>query len=94
MRRDTGKMVFSVVPRYCHFDSILTLIHDLKIPNRNLAYCTLLGVLWQICHAWILYGTFRRTVLTMARLGGTSRKNQGNTPICMLLGPLWQSSHA
>ena len=33
--------------------------------NRSLAYCTLLGVLWQMCHAWTTYGTVRRTVKTM-----------------------------
>ena len=33
---------------------------------RSLAYCTLLGVLWQMYHAWITYGMVRRTVQMMA----------------------------
>ena len=24
--------------------------------NRSLPYCTLLGVLWKMCHAWITHG--------------------------------------
>ena len=40
--------------------------------NRSLAYCTLLGVLRQMCHAWITYGMVRRTVQIMGKLGGTS----------------------
>ena len=47
-----------------------------SITNRSLAYCTLLGVLWQMCHAWITYGTVRRTVQRMGKLGGTSGKYQ------------------
>ena len=31
--------------------------------NRSLAYCTLLDVLWQMCHSWIMYGMLRRTIL-------------------------------
>ena len=65
-----------------------------SITNRSLAYCTLLGVLWQMCHAWITYGTVRRTVQTMGKLGGTSGKYQETCLFCMLLGPLWQSCHA
>ena len=41
-----------------------------------MAYCTLLGVLWQMFHAWITYGTFRRTFQTLGKLGGTSGKYQ------------------
>ena len=44
--------------------------------NRSLAYCTLLGVLWQMCHAWITYGMVGRNVQMMGKLGGTSGKYQ------------------
>ena len=44
--------------------------------NRGLAYCTLLGVLWQMCHDWITYGMFRRIVQTLGKLGGTSGEYQ------------------
>ena len=44
--------------------------------NISLAYCTLLGVLWQMCHAWITYGMVRRNVQMMGKLGGTSGKYQ------------------
>ena len=42
--------------------------------NRSLAYCTFLGVLWQMCHSWITYRTFRRTI--MGRPNGISGKYQ------------------
>ena len=48
--------------------------------NRSLAYCTLLGVLWQMCHSWITYGTVRRTVPMMGRLNGTGGKYQESCP--------------
>ena len=44
--------------------------------NRSLAYCTLLGVLWLMCLAWITYGMVRRTVQMLGKLGGTSGKYQ------------------
>ena len=44
--------------------------------NRSLAYCTLLGVLWQMSHSWITYGMFRRTLQIMGILGGTRGKYQ------------------
>ena len=44
--------------------------------NRSLAYCTLLGVLWHMCHAWITHGMVGRNVQTMGKLGGTSGKFQ------------------
>ena len=44
--------------------------------NRSLAYGTLLGVLWQMCHAWITYGLDRRSVQTLGKLGGTNGKYQ------------------
>ena len=43
--------------------------------NRSLAYCTLLGFLWQMSHAWITYGMVRRTVEMLDKLG-TSGKYQ------------------
>ena len=30
------------------------------------------SVLWQMCHAWITYGTVRRTFQTLGKFGGTS----------------------
>ena len=44
--------------------------------NSSLAYCTLLGVLWQMHQAWITNGTVTRTFQTMGKLGGTSGKYQ------------------
>ena len=44
--------------------------------NRSLAYCTLLGVLWQMCYAWIIYGMVRRTVQILGKFGGTCGKYQ------------------
>ena len=44
--------------------------------NRSLAYCTLLGVLWQMFHTWITYGMVGSNVQTMGKLGGTSGKYQ------------------
>ena len=35
--------------------------------NRSLAYCTLLDVLWQMCHAWITYAMLRRTILLISK---------------------------
>ena len=42
--------------------------------NRSLAYCTVLGVLWQMWRPLIIYGMVRRNVQTMGKLGGTSWK--------------------
>ena len=44
-----------------------------KMVNRSLAYHTLLGVLWQICKAWITYGMVRRTVQTISKLCGARK---------------------
>ena len=41
--------------------------------NRSLAYPTLLGVLWQMCHIWITYGTVRRVFLTISKLCGARK---------------------
>ena len=61
--------------------------------NRSSAYCTLLGVLWQTCHAWITYGVVRRIVMVMGRLSDKWEITR-NMPHCTLLGLLWQSCHA
>ena len=54
--------------------------------NRSLAYCTLLGVLWLMCHAWITYGTIRRTVQMLGGLGVSSKKQQETHPIACFWG--------
>ena len=55
--------------------------------NRSLAYCTLLGVLWQMCHAWITYGMVRRIVQMMGRPNGTSGKYQESYPFACYWDP-------
>ena len=57
-----------------------------EVSNRSLAYCTLLGVLWQMSHAWITYGTVRRTVQMMGRSGVSSKKQQEIYPIACFWG--------
>ena len=53
----------------CHVILLLCLVHEgSHTNNRSLAYCTLLGVLWQMCHAWITYGMVRRIVLVISKL--------------------------
>ena len=42
--------------------------------NRSLAYPTLLGVLWQMCHAWITYGMVRRTIQMISKLCGARKQ--------------------
>ena len=47
--------------------------------NRSLAYCTLLDVLWQMCHAWITYGMLRSTILLISK-SYEAKDGQQETP--------------
>ena len=55
--------------------------------NKSLAYCTLQGVLWQMCHTWITYGMVGRNVQMMGKLGGTSGKYQETCLFACFWGP-------
>ena len=43
-------------------------IHHKREVTEVCHLCTLLEVSWQMCHAWIIYGTVTRTSLTVSRL--------------------------
>ena len=42
--------------------------------DSSLPYCTLLGVLWQMCRAWITHGIVTWAVLMTDRLSFTRRE--------------------
>ena len=56
--------------------------------NRNLAYCTVLGVLWQMCHLDHLWDG-RKVCQDDGQIRWHKWEVPRNMPICMLLGPLW-----
>ena len=62
--------------------------------SRSLAYCTLLGVLWQMYHAWITYGNGQKDCSDIRQIRWHMWEIPRNVTISKLLGPLWQSCHA
>ena len=62
--------------------------------NRSLAYSTLLGVLWQMCHAWITYGMVRKDCPENKQIMWSKKELTRSIPHYMLLEALWQPCHA
>ena len=62
--------------------------------NRSLAYSTLLGVLWQMCHAWITYGEGQKDCPDDKQIMWSKKEITRSIPHHMLLEALWQSCHA
>ena len=59
--------------------------------NTSLAYCALLDVLWQMCHAWITYGMVRRTAF-LTRKSYEANDGQQGTPHSACLHNHYDSS--
>ena len=62
--------------------------------NRSLAHCTLLDVLWQMCHAWITYGMLRRTIVLISKSYEANDGPQGTPHSCSRDGGGGQMPHS
>ena len=67
-------LVFSKVPHQALY--VLVTLHLQSSTNRSLLYCTLQGVLWQMCHAWNTCGIVCGSVLMTDRLSYTRGEQQ------------------